>query len=98
MDQCFGELITLTDVTGSSRNPQRAADIVVHFVPTAGGSVFAGFAVCGTQNCPNILVRSDLPRPFGVDRTALSTSNWSHCTRSATRSVWDTRRIWKAPI
>ena len=67
LNECFDGLITLTDVTGTSRNPQSAADIVVHFVPTAGGVVFGGFAVCGTQNCPNVLVRSDLPLPFGVD-------------------------------
>ena len=95
LNQCFDGLITLTDVTGTSRNPQRAADIVVHFVPTAGGAVFGGFAVCGTQNCPNILVRSDLPRPLASTRTARSTSSWSPCTRSATRSVWGTRRTWK---
>lgn len=66
LDECFDGLITLTDVTGTARNPQRA-DIVVHFVPTAGGAVFAGMAVCGTRNCPNVLVRSDLPLPYGVD-------------------------------
>ena len=37
---CFDDLITLTDVTDSDRNPQQAADIVVHFVPKAGGVVF----------------------------------------------------------
>jgi hypothetical protein len=58
LDECFGELITLTDVTGSKR---QAADIVVHYVPTAGGVVFGGYAICGAHKCPNILVRSDLP-------------------------------------
>jgi hypothetical protein len=56
--ECFDGLITLTDVTGSKR---QAADIVVHYVPTAGGVVFAGYAICGDHGCPNILVRSDLP-------------------------------------
>jgi len=56
---CFDGLITLTDVTGSQR---RAADIVVHYVPTAGGVVFGGYAICGAHKCPNIIVRSDLPR------------------------------------
>lgn len=55
---CFDGLITLTDVTGSQR---KAADIVVHYVPTAGGVVFGGYAVCGAHKCPNIIVRSDLP-------------------------------------
>ncbi len=55
---CFDGLITLTDVTGQQR---RAADIVVHYVPTAGGVVFGGYAICGDHGCPNILVRSDLP-------------------------------------
>jgi hypothetical protein len=56
--ECFDGLITLTDVTGSKR---QAADIVVHYVPTAGGVVFGGYALCGDHKCPNILVRSDLP-------------------------------------
>ncbi len=55
---CFDGLITLTDVTGQQR---QAADIVVHYVPTAGGVVFGGYAICGDHGCPNILVRSDLP-------------------------------------
>jgi len=55
---CFDGLITLTDVTGSKR---QAADIVVHYVPTAGGVVFGGYALCGDHKCPNIIVRSDLP-------------------------------------
>ena len=61
---CFDGLITLTDVTGQ---PRRGADIVVHYVPTAGGVVFAGYAVCGDHKCPNILVRTDLPPSLGVD-------------------------------
>lgn len=64
---CFDGLITLTDVTGTGNNPQQAADIVVHYNPTAGGSVFAGYAICGDHGCPNIIVRSDLPPSFGVD-------------------------------
>ena len=45
-------------MTGQKRT---AADIVVHYVPTAGGVVFGGYAICGDHGCPNILVRSDLP-------------------------------------
>ena len=58
LDECFDGLITLTDVTGGKR---QEADIVVHYVPTAGGVVFGGYALCGDHGCPNILVRSDLP-------------------------------------
>jgi hypothetical protein len=61
LEDCFDGLITLTDVTGSQPSEQRAADIVVHYVPTAGGVVFGGYAICGDHGCPNILVRSDLP-------------------------------------
>jgi hypothetical protein len=65
--ECFDGLITLTDVTGTSTNPQLAADIVVHFVPTSGGVVFGGYAICGDHGCPNILVRSDLLLPLDRD-------------------------------
>jgi hypothetical protein len=58
---CFDSLITLTDVTGTQPSEQKAADIVVHYVPRAGGVVFGGYAICGDHGCPNILVRSDLP-------------------------------------
>lgn len=61
---CFDGLITLTDVTYTARNPQRA-DIVVHYVPHAGGAVFAGYAVCGQHRCPNILVSSEAPPAWG---------------------------------
>jgi hypothetical protein len=65
--ECFDGAITLTDVSGTGDNPQQAADIVVHYNPTAGGSVFGGYAICGDHGCPNIIVRSDLPPSFGVD-------------------------------
>ena len=61
---CFDGLITLTDVTDSAQNAQKA-DIVVHFVPHAGGAVFAGYAVCAVGGCPNILVRSENPPAWG---------------------------------
>src|SRR5687767_10145905 len=67
LEDCFDGLITLTDVTGSGNNAQQAADIVVHFVPKAGGVVFGGYAICGDHGCPNILVRSDLPPALGAD-------------------------------
>ena len=56
LEDCFDGLITLTQVS-----TRREADIVVHYVPTAGGVVFGGYAICGDHGCPNILVRSDLP-------------------------------------
>lgn len=62
--RCFDGLITLTDVTDTVRNPQQA-DIVVHFVPHAGGAVFAGYAVCGQHRCPNILVSNEAPPAWG---------------------------------
>ena len=65
LDDCFDGLITLTDVTGTQPSEQKAADIVVHYVPRAGGVVFGGYAICGDHGCPNILVRSDLPRSLG---------------------------------
>jgi hypothetical protein len=64
LEDCFDGLITLTNVTGSKR---RAADIVVHYVPTAGGVVFGGYAICGDHGCPNIVVRSDLPPSVGAE-------------------------------
>ena len=62
--RCFDGLITLTDVTDSVRNPQEA-DIVVHYTPHSGGAVFAGQAVCGKDNCPNIMVSSEAPPAWG---------------------------------
>ncbi|TGN62529.1 matrixin family metalloprotease [Nocardioides eburneiflavus] len=53
---CFDGEITLTDVTGSKR---RSADIVLHYVPHAGGVVFAGYAICGATGCGNIIVSSE---------------------------------------
>lgn len=61
LDDCFDGAITLTDVTGTHPSEQKAADIVLHYVPTAGGASFEGYAVCGAKDCPNILVRSDVP-------------------------------------
>lgn len=67
LQDCFDGLITLTDVTGTQPSEHRAADIVVHYVPRAGGVVFGGYAICGDHGCPNILVRSDLPPSLGRD-------------------------------
>lgn len=64
---CFDGLITLTDVTGSGPSVQRSADIVVHYVPYAGGNVFGGFAVCGANGCPNVIVRSEFAPGIPVE-------------------------------
>ncbi len=61
---CFDGLITLTDVTGSKPSEHKA-DIVVHFVPTAGGVVFVGSAKCGDHGCPNVMVRNVWPPSLG---------------------------------
>jgi hypothetical protein len=62
LEECFDGLITLTQVS-----TRQEADIVVHYVPTAGGVVFGGYAICGDHGCPNILVRSDLPPSLDRD-------------------------------
>lgn len=64
---CFDGLITFTDVTGKYKSARKGADIVVHYVPKAGGVVFGGYAICGDHGCPNILVRSDLPPSLNAD-------------------------------
>lgn len=66
LEECFPGLISLTDITDTALNAQRA-DIVVHYVPHAGGVVFGGYALCGAHRCPNILVRSDLPPSLDRD-------------------------------
>jgi hypothetical protein len=60
--ECFEGQITLTDVTGQ---PRRSADIVVHYVPHAGGVVFAGYAICGAEGCGNIIVSSEFANDEG---------------------------------
>ena len=59
-EDCFDGAITLTDVTNTLVSKQKA-DIVLHYVPTAGGPSFDGYTVCGDHGCPNVLVKSDLP-------------------------------------
>src|SRR5512134_1933088 len=66
LQQEFGGLITLTDVTDEYRAKHKA-DIVLHYNPTAGGTVFGGYAICGQHTCPNVIVRSDLPPSLGLD-------------------------------
>ena len=59
--ECFDGAITLTDVTGTGRNNQQVADMVVHFVPHFGGAAFGGIALCGRQDCGNVIVGSVPP-------------------------------------
>lgn len=63
--QEFGGLVTLTDLTGQL-TAKHTADIVLHYNPTAGGTVFGGYAICGQHKCPNVIVRSDLPPSLGL--------------------------------
>lgn len=56
--------VSLENVTYTARNPHKA-DIVVHYVPTAGGIQWSGVALCGAHSCPNVMVRSDLPGGWG---------------------------------
>jgi predicted Zn-dependent protease len=61
LSDCFGGQVTLTDVTDQ---PRRTVDIIVHYVPHAGGAVFAGMAVCGAAGkCSNVLVSTEFGAP-----------------------------------
>ncbi|HEY5634647.1 MAG TPA: hypothetical protein VIT02_12885 [Burkholderiaceae bacterium] len=66
LQECLHGRISLTDVTGAQGSPPSAADIVVRYVPHAGGSVWNGFTVCGDHDCNNVLVKSEYPPPMGV--------------------------------
>ena len=75
LNDCFDGLITLTNVTGA-KNRRRGVDIIVHYVPTAGGVVFGGYAICGAHKCNNILVRSDLPPSLDLPPYDPQYINW----------------------
>jgi hypothetical protein len=68
-------IVTLTDVTDSG-DPEHKADIVLHYVPDAGGTVFGGYAICGDHKCNNVLVRSDLPKPLDRDPYTAEYLGW----------------------
>jgi hypothetical protein len=72
LEDCFDGAITLTNVT-VSKGSQQKADIVLHYVPTVGGASFDGYAICGAKDCPNILVRSDVP---GSDNYSTEYVGW----------------------
>ncbi len=67
LEECFDGAITLTDVTDSGPAVRRTADIVVHYVPYAGGNVFGGIAICGASGCPNVIVRSEFAPGIPVE-------------------------------
>ncbi|MGY1697460.1 hypothetical protein ACI780_21395 [Geodermatophilus sp. SYSU D00814] len=67
LEECFDGAITLEDVTDAGAAAQRSADITVHYVPSAGGNVFAGMAVCGVGGCPNVIVRSEFALGIGIE-------------------------------
>lgn len=77
LTECFDGLLTLTDVTGTGNNPQQGADIVVHYVPHAGGMVFSGLALCGRQQCNNVLVSSDYPPSLGLPPYSPQLVEWT---------------------
>ena len=70
LEECFDGLITLTNVTGSKR---KQADIVVHYVPTAGG---------GPLRWLRDLRRSRMSEHPGPFRSAPQASESSRTTRS----------------
>jgi hypothetical protein len=80
LEECFDGLITLTDVTGSKR---QTADIVVHYVPTAGGVVFGGYAICGDHAAPTSWSAPTCRPASTASRTTPSTWAGSRCTSSA---------------
>jgi predicted Zn-dependent protease len=62
LNECFDGKITFTYTSDL-----QAANIIVHYVPYAGGTVFAGYAICGANGCPNILVRSEFSPGEGIE-------------------------------
>lgn len=68
---CFDGLITLTQV-----DRRQDADIVVHYVPHAGGAVFSGYAQCGAHKCPNIIVSSHAPPAWGQEPYSPELLGW----------------------
>ena len=74
--ECFDGLITLTDVTGTGNNPKQAADITVHYVPHFGGVTLAGIALCGRQDCGNVIVGSVSPPSLEVDEYTPEYLGW----------------------
>jgi hypothetical protein len=55
--------LSLTDIAFEAPNP-KSADIVIHYVPHAGGIVKGGYANCGSQKWLSVVVRSDAPTGY----------------------------------
>jgi hypothetical protein len=53
-------IVSLTDVTNNASR-RSSADIVVHYVPHAGGVVWGGNTICGYQHCQNVILKSEEP-------------------------------------
>ena len=67
LQQGFGGLITLTDVT-DELTAKHKADVVLHYDPTARGDGVRWLCDLRAQHkCPNVIVRSDLPPSLGLD-------------------------------
>jgi len=66
LNDCFGSRITLTNITGSQQGPARGADIVLQYVSGTRGIGFDGLTVCGHQQCPGVLIRSDEPAYYAA--------------------------------
>ena len=75
LNDCFNGKITLTNMTGA-KNRRRGIDIILHYVPTAGGVSFDGYAVCGNHKCNNVLVKSDAPPSLGLPSYDPQYINW----------------------
>lgn len=75
LQECFDGQISLTNVTETAGKRQQA-DIILHFVPHAGGAVFSGYAVCGANHCSNILVSSEAPPAWGSEPYSPQLLGW----------------------
>jgi hypothetical protein len=53
----FAGAISMTDITGESE--PGTPDILLRYVPHAGGTQWGGVSNCGVQKCLNIIVRSE---------------------------------------
>jgi hypothetical protein len=67
--------VRLIDVTDTLKPPHKA-NIVLHFVPRAGGTNFAGYAICGAQKCNNVIISSDAPKPLDIDHASPQDFAW----------------------
>lgn len=57
LNASFAGAISLTDVTDTPDSDQ--PDIILRYVPHAGGTQWGGVTNCGVQKCLNVIVRSE---------------------------------------